>query len=565
MFDASNSSFIFYFSGEVCCDRLFSNSVCHRDDICTGETSTSGFYPVFKWPGCTNDDKAPDYMKGETSFFFQDIESCCSSSNFDMADYKLCLEKSVDVGPMTTTSSSQSSSTSASQAASPDQTTTTTTSPSSLPPGDCDKQWHISTTGAKDTCTNDGSYPDSWNMPQLAKSQLFETADACCQKHFASKPVCNKINTCPPDEDSSSSNEPPDEDSSSSNEETDTTPPPGDCDKSWHISTTGEKDTCINDDNYPESWNMPQLAKLNLFESADACCQKYFASRPVCNQINTCPPDESTSSNDPNESPGEDSSSSNEPPDESSPSNEETDTTPPPGDCDKSWHISTTGEKDTCINDDNYPESWNMPQLAKLNLFESADACCQKYFASRPVCNQINTCPPDESSPSNEETETSTSVAATTETTTTSSSTTSSLNDEKNTLALDWEDETIPDIVKFEGTGKWRIDATQPCCRTGVAIHNQNLLPGEQTSMIIDYTVPPGGGEITFDYNMGLGSFDFLINDQLEVRLAVPGGGLKTFGKKLEAGDYKFTWKYGAPPIANLPLSAVWIDNINIG
>jgi hypothetical protein len=306
---------------------------------------------------------------------------------------------------------------------------------------------------------------------------------------------------------------------------------------------------------------MPQLAKINLFETADACCQKYFASRPVCNRINTCPPDESTSSN---ESPGEDSSSSNESPDESSPSNEETDTTPPPGDCEKSWHISTTGEKDTCINDDNYPESWNMPQLAKLNLFETADACCQKYFASRPVCNQINTCPPDESSPPNEETQTSTSVAATTETTTTSSSTTS-LNDEKNPLTLDWEDETIPDIVKFEGTGKWRIDATQPCCRTGVAIHNQNLLPGEQTSMIIEYTVPPGGGEITFDYNMGLGSFDFLINDQLEVRLAVPGGGLKTFGKKLEAGDYKFTWKYGAPPIANLPLSAVWIDNINIG
>ena len=446
--------FVFQFSGEVCCDRLFSDSVCHREDVCTGETRTSGFYPVFKWPGCTNDDKAPDYMKGETSFFFQDIDSCCSSSNFDMADYNLCLENSVDVGPMTTTSSSQTiPATSSSQAASSDLTTATTTS---LPPGDCDKSWHIATTGAKDTCTNDMEYPASWNMPQLAKSQLFETADACCQKYFASKPVCNKIDTCPPDDSSSSSNESPEEDSSSSN--IDVVLPPGDCDKSWHIATTGATDTCTNDKEYPSSWNMPQLAKTNLFETADACCQKYFANKPVCNKINTCPPDDGSSS-------------------------------------------------------------------------------------------------------SNEETHTSTSLAATT----TTSSSTTSVEDEKNLLMLDWEDEIIPDIVKFEGTGKWRIDETQPCCRTGVAIHNQNLLPGEYTSMIIEYTVPPGGGEISFDYNMGLGGFDFLINDKPKLRVAVPGGGLKVFKQSLEAGDYKFTWKYGAPPVPNLPLSAVWIDNIQLG
>jgi hypothetical protein len=83
--------------------------------------------------------------------------------------------------------------------------------------------------------------------------------------------------------------------------------------------------------------------------------------------------------------------------------------------------------------------------------------------------------------------------------------------------------------------------------------------------MVIDYTIPSGGGKISFNYNMGVGSFTFLIDGASKVNVAVPGGGLKTFQESLEAGDHTFTWKYDAPAHSNLPLSGVWIDDIKIG
>lgn len=69
---------------------------------------------------------------------------------------------------------------------------------------------------------------------------------------------------------------------------------------------------------------------------------------------------------------------------------------------------------------------------------------------------------------------------------------------------------------------------------------------------------------ITFNYNMGMGKFIFLINGITKVQLAVPGGGLKTFTESLSAGEHVFTWKYEPPSQANLPLSSVWIDNVVI-
>lgn len=353
-------------NSELCCETIFSGAVCHSEDICTGEWSSNGFYPVLKWPGCTNDNNPPEYMKGDNSFFFKTIENCCSSSNFEVTDYDLCLERSVASGPLTTTTTTTSSDAVASSSTSTTTTSTSTTTFTTPPPGDCDQKWHVHTGGSKDTCSNDLEYPDAWNLPQIAAMQLFETAEECCEKHFASKPVCHQINSCPPDE-----------------------------------------------------------------------------------------PTQST--------------------------------------------------------------------------------------------------------------ETSKPTAASSQSSTSTSTTTSPV-EQRVSLELNWEDKITPDFVKFEGiAGAWKIDLSQPCCRTGVAIHPPNLLPGEYSSMIIDYTIPEGGGEITFNYNMGMGMFDFLIDGQTKLTVGVPGGGLKTFQENLSAGDHSFTWKFVPPSHPNLPLSSVWIDNISIG
>ena len=262
-------------SPQLCCEKQFSDGVCNTVDICTGEIKSNGYYPVFKWPGCTNDNNPPEYMKYDTSFYFATVESCCSSDNFEVTDYDLCIERSVD-SVLTTT------------------TTTTTTSS------------QVTTTSL--------STQDTTEVTSTTTSSI----------------------------------------------------------------------------------------------------------------------------------------------------------------------IGTT-----------------------VKQMES--------------------------------------------------------------IMLDWEDEAIPDIVSFEGIGTWSIDDSQPCCKTGLSVHNPKLLPGETSSMIIDYMISANDGAVSFSYNMGLGTFNFLINGESKVSVAVPGGGRQNFEESLGPGVYTFTWEYVAPAIPNLPLSAVWVDNIKIG
>jgi hypothetical protein len=56
------------------------------------------YYPLFSKVGCINDNTFADYMKeSPATFFFTTIPLCCSSENFEKADYQTCLKNSVDV------------------------------------------------------------------------------------------------------------------------------------------------------------------------------------------------------------------------------------------------------------------------------------------------------------------------------------------------------------------------------------------------------------------------------------------------------------------------------------
>ena len=134
------------------------------------------------------------------------------------------------------------------------------------------------------------------------------------------------------------------------------------------------------------------------------------------------------------------------------------------------------------------------------------------------------------------------------------------------TLSFDFESKTFDDdYFQFSGIGKWAIDDSQPSDDDGVAAHSpQNLLPGENSVMSLEVTVPPGGAKLLFDYAVGLGTFSFYRNGSLLLRVNAPGGGVKTFSSELDPGKNTFDWRFDAPAIANLPLSMVWIDNINV-
>ena len=57
------------------------------------------------------------------------------------------------------------------------------------------------------------------------------------------------------------------------------------------------------------------------------------------------------------------------------------------------WHVSTIGDRDTCTNDMEYPDAWNMPELAGKQLFDTAQACCDAIHAGKDVCHKTNVCP----------------------------------------------------------------------------------------------------------------------------------------------------------------------------
>jgi len=119
--------------------------------------------------------------------------------------------------------------------------------------------------------------------------------------------------------------------------------------------------------------------------------------------------------------------------------------------------------------------------------------------------------------------------------------------------------------VRFSGVGTWAIDDSQPANDDGLAAHSPKfLLPGEHSVMSITYDVPQPGGKITFGFVLGMGTFSFYIDGEKFKDSNTPSTKATTFSYSLTPGEHKFDWKYDAPSIPNLPLSMVWVDNIQI-
>ncbi|KAL3791278.1 hypothetical protein HJC23_000895 [Cyclotella cryptica] len=563
-------------TSKQCCDNNFSGKECKLTNVCgggsaAGSCSSRWHLAIERGGACTNNDNyRPEWPE---SMFYDTGEECCQK-NFGGACAML------DDCPET-----------------PETTTSSTTMLVS-----CTNSWHISTLGAANTCTNDKAYPAAWDNENIRPYQLFDNPGACCDKFFKGK-ECNLVNICAVVTTSTTTTQ-----ATASGTQVN-----GDCSNPWHISTVGAANTCTNDNTYPSTWNNPLIRDTQFHPTAEACCDKAFGNG-VCNLVDVCTDTFSSNgyypvikwpgcTNDnsfPEYMKGSSDfffgsieaccSSSNfvvtdydvcleKSVDASSPTTPATtgtsgkptpNPTPAPthsdvpsGDCSNPWHVSVVGATNTCTNDKTYPSAWNDESIRDSQLFVTAEACCEKFFKGQ-ECNKVNVCPPSTTGTSSTIPNQSTTTTATTAATTTTT-TTSTAASQKQSLFLDWESNLIDETkVRFEGLGKWKIDDTQPCCKTGVSIHNPLLLPGEYSSMVIDFTIPSSGGKISFNYNMGLGKFTFLIDGDSKVTVAVPGGGSKKFEGSVEPGDHTFTWKFEPPSNPNMPLSYVWIDNISI-
>ena len=216
--------------------------------------------------------------------------------------------------------------------------------------------WHMATDGSSNTCTNNENYPPLWATdPNLQKIHFFDTADLCCDKYFKNG-ECIRRDVCAksvPSVAPSTLADPSNNDSETS-----------DCtgaNNLWHIATDGSKNTCTNDDDFPAAWATNEnLKKINFFDTAELCCDKYYKDAE-CTQRDICA--------DPGPAPSPEDCASSNP-----------------------WHIATNGLKNTCSNDDDFPAAWaSNPNLKATQLFDTADLCCDKYFKNV-ECAHIDIC-----------------------------------------------------------------------------------------------------------------------------------------------------------------------------
>jgi len=131
------------------------------------------------------------------------------------------------------------------------------------------------------------------------------------------------------------------------------------------------------------------------------------------------------------------------------------------------------------------------------------------------------------------------------------------------TRTIDFDDDEFDkDLVSFSGLGRWSIDDSLPGPKTGLAAHSpKGLLPGESSTMIIKWT-SSSGGPISCDIHLGIGKVSFFVDDQLEYTENRPGKRTQNIEASVGPGEHILSWKYEPPPMANMPMSVVWVDNV---
>ena len=130
-------------------------------------------------------------------------------------------------------------------------------------------------------------------------------------------------------------------------------------------------------------------------------------------------------------------------------------------------------------------------------------------------------------------------------------------------VIYDFDDGEISDDFDSGGVGRWRVDDGQPSGGTGLAVRSQKgLLPGESCSLL--YTVDAGesGTVVSFDAFLGMGTFSFLVDGDVMHMITMPMADTRRVSILLPPGQHVLEWRYEAPFAPNMPLSAVWVDNI---
>ena len=71
-------------------------------------------------------------------------------------------------------------------------------------------------------------------------------------------------------------------------------------------------------------------------------------------------------------------------------------------------------------------------------------------------------------------------------------------------------------------------------------------------------------GMLTFEAHIGLGKVFFYVDGELKWSEDKPGRGTQEVEVMVSEGQHTFEWKYEPPPHSNMPMAAVWLDNIMI-
>ena len=124
----------------------------------------------------------------------------------------------------------------------------------------------------------------------------------------------------------------------------------------WHPLTNFEE--CSNSEDHPESWSWPNMKELYMFDTKEDCCNHhFFVQGKDCIVQDTCSGTSITIL----------------------PSKPTTNPTNSPTGCEsRPWHPLTNWKK--CSNSEDYPESWNLPEMKGQYMFDTQEECCEAFF-----------------------------------------------------------------------------------------------------------------------------------------------------------------------------------------
>lgn len=592
-------------TAKACCDRFFPGKECSVVD-CNGDgagsdgndASGSGVEPLKEncsehgWhvdrsrnDGCTDDDNIiqgwlmnPEVTK---KMFHPTAEACCEAifpnkkcEIYDTGCYAQPAGAPVDQGPAPPVPSP----------ATPEPT-------GNSPASECSEHgWHVDRIH-NDGCTDNNDIIDGWLINPEFKARMFHpTVEACCEQFFPGKP-CEIYDTgCL----SQPATEPPDpaptppvpspEESNPDQSSAPVEPPAPSCSENgWHIHRLNN-DGCSDDGDILQGWLLDALKDKMFHPTAESCCEQFYKGKDCkiydngCSQPAPAPVPEETAVPTP-ASPATPFSGEDFEVGDLSETMFTTDGLP--------WvitdEVSVSGSKSvknsitTRGQSSRLKLSMNFPSNGVLAYELRHDVFMPWAILQVERDGEIVEGFPGHSGDVKWSTETVRVTKGQHEIVwdvltkdmamppTKRGSGTVWVDDVRflGTLFLDFEDDKFDDnIVSFSGIGKWKIDDSMPSSATGLSAHSpRGLLPGEHSTMEIRYTAPIGGG-ISFDCNMGLGTFSFYVDDKLEFTASQPGQGTQEVIVPVSPGEHTFSWKYEPPSHANMPMSMVWIDNI---